>query len=140
MNLKRWLMAMLGVFGVLVLSDHLIHGMWLKDFYRATPQWWRPAAQMQSLVGFMFASELTLAWLLPVVYAKGYQPGKGSLGQGFRFGVLMGLLLALPPSLLHYFVYPYPFSLILNWFVAGFVQIVIAGVIIGYLYKPEKKA
>jgi hypothetical protein len=139
MNLKRWLLAMLGVFGVLVLTDHLIHGVWLAPIYRATAPWWRPAAQMQSLVGFMFASELTLAWLLPVVYAKGYEAGKPGLGQGFRFGVLMALLLVLPPSLMRYFVYPYPFSLILNWFIAGFVQVVLAGVVIGYLYKPEAK-
>lgn len=137
MNLKRWVMATLGAFGVIALGDAVIHRWWLGSVYQAHPQWWRPAQDMQALTGVMVASELLLAALLVLVYAKGYERGKGTLGQGFRFGLLMGLLLYVPSILMKHFVYPYPVTLLFNWFIGGLVQIVLTGVMIGYLYKPE---
>ena len=138
MNLKRWVMATLGAFGVIAIGDTVIHRCWLGGFYRANPQWWRPAEQMQSLVGVMVAGELFLAAILVFLYAKGYEAGKGTLGQGFRFGLLMGLLLLVPSLLMKHVVYPYPVPLLLNWFIGGLIQIVLTGIMIGYLYKPGK--
>ena len=138
MNLKKGLLAVVGAFAVIVLCDVVIHHVWLGEVYRANAQWWRPAEEMQAMMGLMYLSEVLLALLLVFIYTKGYEAGKGSLGQGFRFGVLMGLLLALPSSLMNAFVYPYPSSLILSWMAGTFVEITLAGLMIGYLYKPAK--
>jgi len=138
MDLKRFVLAAVGAFALIVLCDVVIHHVWLGEVYRANAQWWRPAEEMQSMMGLMYLSEVLLALLLAFIYTKGYEVGKGSLGQGFRFGVLMGLLLALPSSLMKAFVYPYPSSLILSWMVGTFVEITVAGLMIGYIYKPAK--
>ena len=115
MDVKRWLLAAGGAFAAIVLGDYVIHQVWLGDLYRATASWWRPAAEMRSLMGLMFLSEAALAMLLALLYTKGYEAPKGGAGQGLRFGVLMGLLLAVPSSLMKAFVYPYPADLILSW-------------------------
>ena len=138
MDLKRWLLATVGAFAEILLSDIVIHHVWLGDFYHAHAQWWRPAAQMESMRGLMFVSEALLAALLTFIYMKGYEPGKGSLGQGFRFGVLMGLLLAVPCSLMTLVVYPYPPALVLSWLAGTLVEVTLAGMMIGYIYKPSK--
>jgi len=138
MDLKRWFLATVGAFAVIVMGDTLIHHVWLGAFYQAHAQWWRPAAQMQQVMGFMFASEISLAVLLTFIYSKGYEHHKGTVSQGFRFGVLMGFLLTVPCGLMNYFVYPYPLSLILNWTIGGIVETVAAGMMIGFLYKPAK--
>ena len=88
------------------------------------------------MMPLMFVAQLVLAALLAVVYAKGYEPGKGGAGQGFRFGVLIGLLLMLPCSLMNAVIYPYPVSLILNWLIGGLTEVTLAGTVIGALYKP----
>lgn len=139
MNVRRWGLAVLGAFGVLVIGDYLIHEVWLGEFYRQTASWWRPAADMKALMTLMLAGQFTLAALLTLIYAKGYEAGKGALAQGFRFGVLMGLLLHLPKSFMTMFVYPYPVSLVLNWFLGGLLVTTVAGLIIGKLYVPEWK-
>ena len=139
MNVRRWGLAVLGAFGVLVIGDYLIHEVWLGEFYRQTTAWWRPAADMQALMPLMFAGQFVLAALLTLIYAKGYEAGKGTLGQGFRFGMLMGLLLFLPKSFMLLCVYPYPVSLVLNWFIGGLIETMAAGLIIGQLYVPEWK-
>ena len=136
MDTKRWLMATVGAFGVIVVADFLIHNVWLGETYRQTAQWWLPAQEMQARMGFMVGAQIALAGLLALVYAKGYEPGKGTATQGFRFGVLMGLLLGLPQMLMQHFLYPYPLSLLLNWLLGGLVEVAVAGIIIGYLYKP----
>jgi len=138
MDLKRFFLSSVGALALLIVGDVVIHQVWLGDFYRTHAQWWRPAEQMQSLRGLMFVSEAFLAVLLSFIYMKGHEAGKGSLGQGFRFGVLMGLLLALPSNLVNAVVYPYPPSLILSWVAGTFVEIAAVGVMIGYIYRPSK--
>jgi len=138
MDFKRWLMATLGACGVIVASEYVIHNVWLGEFYRMHAQWWRSGPEMAARMGFLVGGQIALAGLLTLVYARGYEAGKGTVAQGFRFGVLAGLLLFLPKSLMLYCIYPYPASLILNWLLGGFVEITLAGLMIGYLYKPAK--
>ena len=137
MSLKRWAVATVGAFVVFFVAGYAIHHVWLGGFYKANPGWWRPEADMQRLMPLMTIGQLLLAALLTVVYSRGYERGKGGLGQGLRFGVLMGLLFGVPNSLMHYVVYPYPMSLILNWFIGGLAEMTAAGTVIGALYKPE---
>ena len=139
MDFKRWLMATLGACGVIAVSEYLIHNVWLGEFYRMHAQWWRSSPEMAARMGFLVGGQIALAGLLTLVYARGYEAGKGTVAQGFRFGVLMALLLFLPTCLVQYCIYPYPLSLILNWLLGGFVEITLAGLMIGYLYKPAKR-
>lgn len=139
MNLKRWAVATLGAFLVITGADFVIHEVWLGEFYRAHAEWWRPAAEMKSLMSSMFLSHLLLAALLTIVYGKGYETGRGGIGQGVRFGLLMGtLLLCLPKTFMLHFVYPYPPSLLVNWLIGGLLEVTLAGAVIGLLYKPAK--
>ena len=135
MNLKRWLQATVAAFVVIFAVEFVVHHFWLSDFYHAHAEWWRPEAEMQSMMPLMLLSQLAFAALLALVYTRGYEQGKGGLGQGLRFGLLVGLLLMLPYSLMHYVVYPYPASLIVSWFVGGLVETVLAGMVIGAIYK-----
>ena len=138
MNLKRWAVATVAAFVAIWVLDFYIHHVWLGPFYHAHAAWWRPEAQMQSLLPIMFLSELILAGLLALVYARGYELGKGTVSQGLRFGALVGLLLALPRNLIAYVIYPYPGDLIVSWIVGDLVMVTLAGAIIGSIYKPGK--
>ena len=139
MSWKRRLLATLGAFVAIFAMEFVIHHVWLSDFYKAHAEWWRPEAEMKSMLHLMWLAQIVLAALLTTVYAKGYEVGKGSLAQGARFGFLIGLLLMLPSSLVDYVVYPYPVSLVASWFVGGVAEITLAGVVIGALYRPESE-
>ena len=138
MSLKRWALATVGALIVITAVDFIIHEVWLGAFYRAHPTWWRPAVEMKSLMCSMFAGHFLLAALLTVVYGKGYETGKGGIGQGVRFGLLMGALLFLPKTFMMHFVYPYPVSLLVSWLIGGLLEVTLAGAVIGLLYKPAK--
>ena len=136
--MKRWALATVGAFAVLFTTGFLIHHLWLGEFYHAHAQWWRPAGEMPSMLPVLFTAQLALAALLSAVYAKGYEPNKGGVGQGVRFGVLVGLLLTLPCSLMNHVIYPYPTSLIMRWLIGGLAEIILAGGVIGAIYRPVK--
>lgn len=138
MNTKRRVLAILGAFIAIVAVDFMTHEVLLSDFYNAHPTWWLPAPVMQARMPFMFASQMVLAILLTLIYAKGYEPKKKEgIGQGVRFGVLMGVLLNLPKQLMLYFVYPYPVSVLIVWGLGGLLETVLAGAAIGAIYKKK---
>jgi len=138
MNLKKGWLAVVGAFAVIFAVEFVIHQLWLGPFYKAHAEWWRPEAQMQLLMHLMLLAQLAMAVLLTIVYTKGYEVGKGGVAQGARFGLLIGLLLLLPNSLMYYCIYPYPVSLLISWFIGGLIEVTLAGMVIGAIYKPAK--
>ena len=138
MDTKSWLRAAIGAFAVVVATDFLVHHMWLGDFYRTHAGWWRPEAEMSSMMPLMLLAQMAFAALLALVYTRGYERKKEGMAQGLRFGILMGLFVAIPHSLMTYVIYPYPEPLVWSWFMGCLLKTVLAGVAIGALYKPAK--
>ena len=73
-----------------------------------------------------------------IVYAQGYEPRRGALGQGLRYGLIMASMLAPINSLGWYVILPIPQRLCFLWFVAGFSEMVILGVAASFVYKPAE--
>jgi hypothetical protein len=137
MSNKRCIASAAAVIGILFASDLLVHGMLLKGSYEATASLWRPMAEMESLMWTMWVMYLVNALVLPYVYSKGHESGKGAVGQGLRFGLIIGLPMATGMSLGTYFMIPLPVSMAVSWFVAGMVQFALVGVAIGLLHRPR---
>lgn len=135
MNTKRWLFATLAGFVVYAVLQMVLHGMLLGDLYKQTASVWRPEAQMHSLMWLLWLSYLIAAAMLAFIYAKGYEPGKSSLGQGVRFGVYAGILIATLMSLGSYFSLPVPGVLALYWFIGWLIITVAVGAAIGVIYR-----
>jgi hypothetical protein len=137
MNPKRYAGAAAAVVGIQFVLDFIVHGVLLKDSYQATASLWRPMAEMQGLMWTMWVLYLLCGLVLPYLYSKGYEPGKGVIGQGLRFGVAIGLLLASGMSLGTYFMIPLPRSMAVAWFVAGMVQYAVIGMAIALIHRPK---
>ena len=75
--------------------------------------------------------------LFGVVYAQGYEPRRAPLGQGFRYGLIMGLMLA-PMHLIWYVLLPVPAVLGAAWFAASFSEMVLLGLVASFVYKPAQ--
>src|SRR4051812_40763357 len=90
MNTKRFVLSTLAVFGVLFVTDFMIHGVMLKGMYEQTPQIWRSESEMGRFFPFMLLSQLFFAAALTYVFPKGYE--RKGMGEGIRFGVCMSLL------------------------------------------------
>ena len=130
---KNCLITTGAVFFTVVVSDFLIHQVFLKSMYAASPNLWRPEAELQSHMPYMFLGQLAVAVFLSWIFVHGYK-GKGIM-EGIRFGFLIGGLEA-GKNLIMYTVAPYPCALAASWIVAGFAQAILVGIVASLVYKP----
>jgi len=136
MNGKKCLLSAIAVVAILFATDFVIHGMILKESYAATAALWRPMEEMHGLTWTTYALYAVNGLVLPYLYYKGVEAGKAPLGQGLRFGLLIGLMMASGWSLGTYFMVPMPGSLAATWFVAGMIQFALVGLALGAIIKP----
>jgi hypothetical protein len=135
-NQQFWLAVLVG-FIILAAGDILIHQIWLGETYKSLQHLWRAPEEMKANAWIPFLSEFALAFLLATIFPIGYK-GKDALGEGLRFGILMGLLLYLPAILMKYYVYPYPTYLLGVWFLGGMIEVTLAGIGIAAVYQKGK--
>jgi hypothetical protein len=136
MNFKKVCVAALAVFAAYFAMEFLVHGVWLKEIYRQTASLWRPEEEMKKLFLLMTLGQFLFAKFFTVIFSKGYETGKNGLGQGLRFGFWVGLMLAPMTSLVWYAILPIPAILAVYWLAAGFVEMVVLGLVAGAVYRP----
>lgn len=136
MNTKRLALASLAVFVVFSVVDGVVNNLLLADLYKQTASIWRPESEIQGNMWLMWLGTLILAPLFALIYTKGYEANKPGLGQGVRYGLIVGLLLSAPQCLVWYAVLPIPAALPVWWFAAGMAESVAAGAATGMIYRP----
>ena len=136
MNTKRMALASLAVFVLVAVVDWVVNGVLLTDLYKQTASVWRPDSEIQSNMWLMWLGTLIFAPVFVLIYTKGYEANKPGLGQGVRYGLIVGVLLSAPQCLSWYAVLPIPAVLPVWWFVAGMVESVAAGAATALVYRP----
>ena len=137
MNIKRLLLAIVVGWLVIFAADVVIHHFWLMPDYEATKSIWRPEAEMQPRLHWMFIAQFLGVATFVLVWAKGF--AGGSVGTGAVFGLLMGLFQSIW-VLVNYVLIPMPGELAVKWFSAGLAQAVIFGIVTSLVYKPSPSA
>jgi len=134
MNTKRWLLASVAVFVVIGVLEFLIHGVLLSDIYKQTASVWRSEAEMQKMMWIFWVGMLVFAPFFALIYVKGYEKGKPGLGQGFRYGLYVGVMLSVMHSFGWYVILPIPLALAFYWLLGILVEFIAAGVAAGLVY------
>ena len=138
MNNKRWLQASVAVAVVMFILEFIIHGIMLQGIYHQTASVWRPEAEFQKMMWMMWLGYLIFAPFFALIYAKGYEPKKPGLEQGFRYGIYMAMALAPMQSLAWYVILPIPGTLAFYWLLANVVEFVAFGITVGLVYNKKK--
>jgi len=132
MNVKRYVAASLTVFVVSVALGYLVNAVILQSTYASIHGIWR--ADVQSKMWINAVSDFILSFVFVYVFVRGYQ-GRGIM-EGVRFGLLMGLIFAIPAAYGTYVIIPIPYYLALEWFLYGMAQTLILGIVAAALYQP----
>lgn len=139
LNVKQWIIASVACFVVMVVLSFIEHGVVLAAWYQEYPNYWRSQADMSSRMHWMYVGYLLFSALFTYIYTKGYE-GKPGLGEGFRYGVLVGALVGFPKMFLDHVVFPYQGKVILAWGISTFIICVVMGLVTATIYKKEQKA
>ncbi|HEU0302570.1 MAG TPA: hypothetical protein VFR37_24130 [Longimicrobium sp.] len=118
---------MYGLFGWMAMTG---------DQFAANPAVYRSQAGVNANLPLMLAGELLAMFVMALIYARGYEGGSG-LREGFRFGVLMAVFMVSFASISLYAALNIDAGSALLAATQLFVQMVIAGTVIGVLYRPE---
>ena len=135
MNTKRWVMAGVAAFGVTFIVDMVVHGKLLMPLYQQTASVWRPQAETNQKMWLMMLGQLFFGLVFAGIYTQGYEAEKSGLGQGLRYGLWIGLLLAISYVSVWYVVLPIPFCLAMGWVGGVLADCLLAGAAVGLIYR-----
>lgn len=135
-NWQKWLIATIAVFVGVFILDFIIHQQLLGDLYKENYRLFTSMKVMESRMSYMIASQVLFAAFFTFLYTQGYS-GKGSIAEGLRYGLYLGLLIHVPKSVGSYVWSLYPMDLLQAWAVTGVVASIILGGIVGALYNHK---
>jgi hypothetical protein len=135
---KKFLIAWLVVFVVMMLGGMVIHGMLLQDEYMATGLM-RPEAEQEGMMAWMLLAHVMMAGAFTWIYARGVE-NKPWLGQGLRFGLALALFCTVPIYLIYYCVQPVPEMLVIRQIAYDLILMLVVGAVVAFLYRGQGRA
>jgi hypothetical protein len=127
--MKKLVLAIVAAYIVLMLTNYLVHGVWLMSDYAAIPASHRSPEGIMHRFWAMAVGQFFFAAFFTYIYTRGAEK-KPWIVQGIRYGILIAFLTVIPTALTEYVVYIVPYQLAIKWMVAGGMQIVILGLIV----------
>lgn len=135
MNVKRWLLASLAAFVVILVLDQILNTVLLTGLYQQTAAVWRPTPELERLFPLLWAGMAVSTLFFTLIYAQGFDRKRAGAAQGMRFGLYMGLFYFTLYCLVSYVVLPIPAVLAAWWFIGGIVEYVAGGAAVGWMYR-----
>jgi hypothetical protein len=134
---KKFLISWVVIFVAWMAGSFVVHGLLLgADYASAEPNMMRPEAEQQAMFHWMLIAHIMLAGAFVWIYDRGNEM-KPWLQQGVRFGIAVALLAIVPVYLIYYAVQPTPGMLVVKQIVFDSTLIVILGIIVAFLNKPQ---
>lgn len=134
MNSQRLMYATLSVFVFIFFYEWFFHGTILKGMYEETAFLWRTESDMRAHFFWLVLGQFLIAVMFCYIFLKGYE-NKGLL-EGMRYGLLMGIFLAIPSFVMHA-VQPFPLEMAFAWIIGGIIEFILAGMLLAWIYRPE---
>lgn len=131
LNLKRYVVATFALFAFVFLYEGLVHGILLHKLYHESSKVWRSSLfEVPLSLSFQFVISAWVSFVFTQIYPD------GGLSKGLRFGLYFGVFGALL-SASWYVWLPISATLAWSWFIAGIVEGLGAGCVLGYLYRKS---
>ncbi len=133
---KKVIPGFIAVYVVMSLMNFLIHGVILKGIYLQMVAIQLMRGEEAGTMWIYFVTAIVVSFFFVLIFSKGYQ-GKG-IGEGVRFGLYAGLMMATPFAYDSYASYPVPYHLALQWFLYMVVEYIILGVVAAAVFGKSK--
>jgi hypothetical protein len=140
MKTKSFWITTVVVFLVCAVYEFLIHAVILTNqFYKSLPEVLIQIGETPRRFGWLHQgsipmSELIFSFFFVYIYSRGVE-GKGWIGEGIRYGILIWGIAGLPMYVSMYGWARLPGQLLMWWIVATLIQCLLLGVICAGLYK-----
>jgi hypothetical protein len=134
MNWQKFFFAFIAAFIFMFLWGWLFNGMFMKGVYEQTSNLWRPQNEMMIRMPWLVVGLAILTFAIVLIFASGF--AGGGVAGGIKLGIMLEIL-AFGARLMMYYLQPFPGKLIAYWTLGGLIEMIVAGAIIGSIYKPS---
>jgi hypothetical protein len=136
MNYGRLVGAAAAATVVDAVYGYLVYGVLLASEFARYPDIYRPPEFAATYLPPMFLGIFIAMFAAVAIYAKGYEGGSG-MAEGVRFGAVLAFFVAVLTASVAYGTLNIGRKLTLGLLVAGLVEWLIVGIVIGLVYKPS---
>lgn len=134
MSFKRFLFAFFAVFIFIFLFEWIFHGILLKNLYAESQSLWRKENDMLAHFHWLILGQALNALVFTLIFTRGFA-ARGIRG-GIWLGVVFGIL-GVSINAMNYAVQPLPGKLLAYWGAGGFIEFIVAGLLVGLIYKSN---
>ena len=131
---KKFVISVVVMFVMAMAIGFLVHGVILHDEYRKLPNLLRSEASAQNLFGLMILAHVFIALGFSWIYIKGKE-NRPWLGQGFRYGLAVAVMMTIPTYLIYYVIMPFPSDLVAQQIVFDTIGIVAMGIVLAWINR-----
>ena len=131
---RQFVISVVAMFVLAMGFGFLIHGTILHGEYAKLPNLMRTEAEAQKLFGLMFLAHLMFALGFTWIYIKGKE-ARPWLGQGFRYGVAVAVMMTIPMYLIYYVVMPFPSDLVAQQIVYDTIGVIVMGIVLAWINR-----
>jgi hypothetical protein len=135
MNWRKFFIAFIAAFVFIFVFGFIWYAKLMHGAHMEVPALFRPEAEFQGNFPILVLGQLVLAFFFTLIFVRGFGSGGGIAG-GFRYGILLGLLVC-GANLIRYAVEPLTTTILIGWCIGEIVEFTIAGAIVGAIYKPS---
>lgn len=136
---KRFLIAGVAASLFFFLWGFLAHGVLMTQDYMQLKTLFRPEDEAMGNMPLMILAHVLMGFAFAWIYERGIS-GASWLGQGVRFGIAAAILVILPWYLIYYSIQPWPAATIAKAMVLGSIGMIVAGLIVAFVYKAPSPA
>ena len=119
-----------------LMAGFVVHGFLLSQDYMALPDLYRSEEDQVNYFHFMLIAHILMGIALTWIYREG-RNDKPWLGQGFRFGIMIAVLMPIPTYMLYYAVQPMPESLAVKQILFDTPAILVMGMLVAWLNRQQ---
>jgi hypothetical protein len=137
MNWSKFFIAFIVTFVFLFVFGFLWYGMLMHGAHQEVPTLLRPEADFKSYFGWLILGHIVMAFFFTMLCVR-FVPAGGA-GTCALLGLLVALVYA-GADFISFAVQPLTTKILGGWIVGDLIQFIIAGAIIGAIYKPSALA
>lgn len=137
MNAKKFIIASIAVFIFIFIFEFLFHGIYLKSTYEQTANLWRAQEAMKTYMIWLTLGQIIFSIGFVALFTKAFK--RGGIIEGIVYGLLLAIIFV-GNLLIWYAVAPYPTNLLINWIVGTVIELILAGVIVAFIYQSRATA
>jgi hypothetical protein len=134
MNWKKFFIAFIVAFVFLFVFGFIWFGNLMHGAHQEVAALWRPEAEFKAHFGWLVFGHIVMAFFLTLLCAK-FVPAGGA-GPCAGLGLLVALVYV-GNDFITYTVQPLTTKILGGWIVGDIIMFVVAGAIIGAIYKPS---